>query len=93
MKGGAPRSYEEQVAAHARAHREASRDTRRDFWRLVLDLAITVAGGLTLLGWAFHSSEMDIARAFWWAGHAFWAAGMTVSAIRAYKRSERRGDR
>ncbi len=87
-----PRSYAERIAEHARAHREAQRDARRDFYRLVLDLMISVAGGMLLLGLAVHSTDPETGKAYWWAGHALWVAGLTFSLMRAYRRAERRGE-
>lgn len=87
-----PRSYAERIAEHERAHREAQRAARRDFYRLVLDLAVSVAGGMVLIGLAVHSTDPATGKACWWAGHAFWVAGLTFSLMRAYRRAERRGE-
>jgi len=88
-----PQEYRDAlIDKHARAEREARRDTRREMLRVVALIVFWVACGLFLLGMAMHVTDRMIGMAFWWAGHIVWVAGVASAIFSAYRRGEQRGD-
>ena len=88
-----PQEYRDAlIDKHARAEREAKRDTRREMLRVVALIVFWVACGLFLLGMAMHVTDRMIGMAFWWACHIVWVAGVAGAIFSAYRRGEQRGD-
>lgn len=82
----------ERVARHAKAEREARRDTRREMLRVMGIIAFWTVGGLALIGMGFHVTDRTIGMAFWWGGHITWIGGVASAIHTAYRRGEARGD-
>jgi hypothetical protein len=88
-----PQEYRDAlVEKHARAEREARRDTRREMLRVMALIAFWSLCGLALIGMAFHVTDRTIGRAFWLGGHIVWIAGVASAIHSAYRRGEQRGD-
>lgn len=80
------------MAEHLRAEREARRDYWRDMGRTAVHLALSVAAGLALIGWSFHTNDETFGRIFWLAGQGVWLSGVLWSLLSAYRRGHARGD-
>ena len=88
-----PQEYRDAlIQKHARAEREARRDTRREMLRVMAIIVFWVACGLFLIGMALHVTDHTIGMAFWWAGHIVWVAGVASAIHSGYRRGEARGD-
>lgn len=83
---------DEQIVQHERDERAARRDYWRDMGRTAVHLALSVAAGLALIGWSFHSTDETVAPLLWLAGQGIWLCGVLWSLLAAYRRGHARGD-
>ena len=73
-------------------HRDAQRDTRRDYiWTALVCWAWCILG-LAFIAVSFHLTDMVIAEALFWLGLGVGNAGMIFTLLGAYRRGEKRGD-
>ena len=86
------RYYREQIARHEAAEREAERQTRREWIRILALIALSTGLGLVGIAFAFHSYDVDRGWVYWWAGAFVWVTGVALTIISAYVRGVRRGD-
>ena len=86
------KKYEELIASHELAHRDARNDTFWDLLKTGGHLAFWVACGLAFLGLALHTTDASWGRIFWIGGHLVWISGVLFSLLAAYRRGEQRGD-
>lgn len=86
------RYYREQIARHEAAEREAVREQRREWLKVLSHLLLAVALGLTGIGFAFHTYDIERGWVYWWAGVFVWVTGVLVALFTAYLRGVRRGD-
>lgn len=86
------RYYKEQIQRAEEAERRATRDTRREWARVLSEMLFWTLLGLLGLGLAFHALDVDRGFVYWWAGAFVWTAGVFVAVITAYLRGVRRGD-
>lgn len=86
------RYYKELISRHEEAERRASRDTRRESFRVLAQICLWTTLGLLGIALAFHTYDVDLGWVYWWAGAFVWVAGWCVTMIAAYLRGVRRGD-
>jgi hypothetical protein len=88
-----PEKYRrQQIENHAAAEREARRDTRRAWARILVEITVWTLLGLAGFGLAFHTLDFDLGMVYWWAGSAVWVGGVTIAVVTAHRRGEERGD-
>ena len=73
-------------------HREAERDTRRDYVRTALACWAWCILGLGFIALSFHLTDGVTAEALFWVGLGVGNAGMIFTLLAAYRRGEKRGD-
>lgn len=73
-------------------HREAQRDTRRDYLRTALACWGWCLAGLGLVALSFHLTDETWAEASFWTGLGVGNTGMIFTLLGAYRRGEKRGD-
>ncbi len=73
-------------------HREAGRDTLRDYLRTGIQCIAWCLLGLALIGWSFNSTDDRYAKAIFWAGLGVGNAGIIFSILGLYRRGEAGGD-
>ena len=73
-------------------HREAQRDTRRDYIRTALTCWAWCLLGIAFIAVSFHLTDMATAEVFFWLGLGVGNAGMIFTLLAAYRRGEKRGD-
>lgn len=76
----------------AAAERDAQRETRLAWLRVLGEIAVWTIAGLTGIGLAWHSQDFGVGKAWWWSGATIWVGGVTTSVLAAYRRGEERGD-
>lgn len=86
------RHYQELVERYAAADREAQRDTRWAWLRVLGEIVLWTAIGLAGIALALHSPDVRAGWIWFWAGETLWFGGVSVAMGRAYKRGEERGD-
>ena len=86
------RYLREQREHRAAAEREAQRETRLAWLRVLAELAAWTLLGLAGIGTAWHSRDFDVGMAWWWAGATIWVGGVSAAVLSAYRRGEKRGD-
>lgn len=86
------RYYKEQIERAAEAERQATRDSRRDWARVLLEIVFWTSLGLLGLGLGLHAFDVQRGLVYWWGGALVWVAGVFVAVITAYLRGARRGD-
>lgn len=84
--------YDELIARHEQAHREALRATRRDLVRSCATLVFWVACGWVLIGFSARTTDVGLGWVLYWAGVCVWIPGVLFSLLGAYRRGEERGD-
>lgn len=72
--------------------REAERITRREYVRAIGLCLFWLAVGLSLVGWALHTTDVREAHMAFWGGLALGNGGILHTLAGAYLRGERRGD-
>jgi hypothetical protein len=88
-----PQDIREELARRRFAeHREAQRDTRRDYIRTALACWAWCILGLAFIALSFHLTDMVIAEGLFWLGLGVGNAGMIFTLLGAYRRGEQRGD-
>jgi hypothetical protein len=88
-----PEKYlREQRENRAIAEREAQRETRLAWLRVLGEIAAWTLAGLAGIGMALHSHDFDVGMAWWWGGSALWVGGVSATVLTAYRRGEKRGD-
>ena len=87
-----PELYQEMVARHAAAAREARRDARLAFVLFAFEVLVATAIGLVLMAMALHTTDEALGRIYWYGGEAAWLAGLALAIHRARKRASDRGD-
>ena len=88
-----PEKYlRQQIESHAAAEREARRDSRRAWIRVLGEIALWTLLGLGGFGLAFHTLDFELGMVYWWGGSIVWVAGVTVAVLSAHRRGEERGD-
>lgn len=85
-------AYEELIAKHEQAHREAQRDTRHAFLRSIASMLFWVLSGWVVIGFALHTTDHGLGWVLYWAGLSIWIPGVLFSLLGAYRRGEQRGD-
>jgi hypothetical protein len=73
-------------------HREAGRDTLRDYLRTALECIAWCILGLAMIAWSIHSTDQRYAKAIFWAGLGVGNGGIIFSILGLYRRGESRGD-
>ena len=87
-----PELYQEMVQRHAKAEREAQRDTRVAFVLFALEVLVATAAGLVLMAMALHTTDDALGRIYWYGGEATWLTGLAIAIHRARRRAGDRGD-
>jgi hypothetical protein len=88
-----PEKYlRQQMENRATAERDARRDTRVAWIRILGEIAAWTLAGLAGIGLAWHSRQFDLGMVYWWAGATVWFGGVTAAVLMAYRRGEERGD-
>jgi hypothetical protein len=88
-----PEKYRRQlIESHAAAEREARRDTRRAWVRVLAEIVVWTVLGLTGIALAWRSGDFQLGWIYWWGGATVWVGGVSVAVLSAYKRGEKRGD-
>ena len=88
-----PEKYRrEQIDNRAASEREARRESRRAWIRILGEIVFWTLLGLGGFGLAFHTFDYDLGRIYWWAGSVVWVAGVTAAVFSAHRRGEERGD-
>jgi hypothetical protein len=88
-----PEKYlRQQIDNRATAEREARRDSRRAWMRILGEIVFWTLLGLGGFGLAFHTFDYDLGMVYWWAGSVVWVAGVTAAVFSAHRRGEARGD-
>jgi hypothetical protein len=82
----------QQIENRATAEREARRDTRVAWIRVLSEIAAWTLIGLAGIGLAWHSGEFDLGMVYWWAGATVWVGGVSAAVLIAYRRGQERGD-
>lgn len=86
------RNYDELVARHEAAYREAQRATLRDLARSCATMVFWVGAGCALIGLGMHTTDVGLGWVLYWAGLCVWIPGVIFSLLGAYRRGEQRGD-
>jgi hypothetical protein len=73
-------------------HREAQRDTRRDYVRTALACWGWCMLGIAFIAFSMRLTHQTIAEALFWSGLGIGNAGMIFTLLAAYRRGEKRGD-
>lgn len=88
-----PEELLEPIAARNRAAESRARwDTRTDIVLTALACMFFSASGIGMIGFALHTTDIWIGRAFFWGGIALGNCGIIYTLLAAYRRGERRGD-
>lgn len=85
-------TYDELIAKHERAHREAQRDTLWDFARTCLTMIFWVLSGWVFIAFALHTTNGALGWVLYWTGLCVWIPGVLFTLLNAYRRGEQRGD-
>lgn len=86
------RLYEEMQAKREAEHLEAERDRRGSLIRSGLACLVWAFFGLVCYGFAFHTTDLAMAKIYEWGAQLITYGGISYTLIRAYKRGEQRGD-
>ncbi|MGH7693623.1 MAG: hypothetical protein ACRENH_01510 [Gemmatimonadaceae bacterium] len=86
------RYYKELLHTHEEAERQAQKDTRREWIRVLAQIFLWTTLGLVGIALAFHVYDESLGWVYWWAGAFVWVAGWCVTMLTAYRRGVRRGD-
>ncbi len=86
------RYYREMIARREEEDRQARRDSAREWVRVLGEMLWWTLLGLTGLGLALHTFDVDRGWVYWWGGAFVWVAGVFVALLTAYRRGVRRGD-
>jgi hypothetical protein len=88
-----PEKYRRQlIESHEAAERQARRDTRREWARVLGEIVLWTLLGLVGIGFAFHALDVELGWVYWWASAIVWVAGVSAAVITAYLRGQQRGD-
>ena len=88
-----PRKYLlEQIENRRVAERDARRVTRLAWVRVLGEILLWTLAGLGCIGLAFHTFDLQLGKAYWWAGCVVWVGGVTLAVSSAYRRGQERGD-
>lgn len=88
-----PEELLEQMAARNRAAESRARwDMRTDAVLTALTCLFFSACGIAMIGFALHTTDIWMGRAFFWGGIALGNSGIIFALLAAYRRGERRGD-
>ena len=88
-----PAEIREELARRRNAeHREAQRDTRRDYVRTALACWAWCLLGLAFIALSFRLADVTTAEALFWLGLGTGNAGIIFTLLGAYRRGEKRGD-
>ena len=86
------RLYEELQARHEAQHLAAERDRRWSMVRSAMMCLVWSFLGLVCYGFAFHTTDQDIAQICKWGAYLITYGGVSFTLLRAYLKGERRGD-
>ena len=86
------RLYEELQAKHEAGHRDAERDRRWSLIRSGLACLLWAFLGLVCYGFAFHTTDAQMAEIYKWGAQLITYGGISFTLIRAYRAGEKRGD-
>lgn len=84
-------TLEERAAELARDERLTTGDIRRAFALAVGACFFWLAGGLALMGWAFHTTDRGYGQIAFLGGLIIGYAGMTITLARYYLKGEQSG--
>ncbi len=84
-------SPQERAAEVARHEREVESDVRRAYLATLAGCALWLLAGLSLMAWAFHTTDPQLGQAAFLGGLIVGYAGITVTLARHYLRGERHG--
>lgn len=84
--------YRQQIQDHEVAEREARRDSRRAWARVLGEIMLWTLLGLAGFGLAFHTFDFGLGMVYWWAGCVVWVGGVSTAVLSARRRGEERGD-
>lgn len=82
----------EMLANRMREREEAAAETRRDLLLTGVQCVLWSAGGIFLLLWSFHTTNVAYGRMAFFAGLAIGNGGWVFTMLAAYRRGEQRGD-
>jgi hypothetical protein len=82
----------EQIENRRAAERDARRVTRLAWVRALGEILFWTLAGLGCIGLAFHTFDLELGKAYWWAGCVVWVGGVTIAVSSAYRRGQDRGD-
>ena len=83
---------EEMAARNRRLAEEADADKRRDAVLTALRCLLWMALGMFCLMWSFHTTDMALGRAAFFAGIGIGNGGIIFTLLGFYRRGEARGD-
>jgi hypothetical protein len=86
------RLYEELQARNEAQHIAAERDRRRSMLWSALMCLVWAGLGLVCYGFAFHTTDPQIADICKWGAYLITYGGVSFTLLRAYRRGEQRGD-
>lgn len=84
--------YRQQIEDHEAAEREARRESRRAWGRVLGEIMLWTLLGLAGFGLAFHAIGFELGMIYWWAGCVVWVGGVSTAVLAAHRRGEERGD-
>lgn len=84
--------YEEMQARRAAEHVAAERDRRWSLIRSGLACLAWAVLGLVCYGFAFHTTDLQMAEIYTWGAHVITYGGVSLTLLRAYRQGQKRGD-
>jgi hypothetical protein len=87
-----PEYYQQLIAKYAELDRQARRDTRRAWARVLGEIALWTGLGMACVFMAFRVLGVEVGRIWWLIGNIMWIGGVSAAVLSAYRRGEDRGD-